>query len=432
MSFGDIFTVGANQTYDFGMTLLGRKWQHDDRSHDEHRQDSLIQGERDFLRNEVWKREDDLRQQQWDREDALTKDQRAREDALIAQEYGRQDTAYQRSVADATAAGLSPLAALGGSTSSSVPVNISTNTSASDGPGTASSVNTHDPMSHSTLPMMDSSSLISSLASWKNLEETERHNRAAEKQAANELASLNLRSSVELQQQASQFAENLDFLKSKSKDELSQKDTQFWATYYQTASQFTSELEQRQLFHIDEMNWRQKEQAFESFRDDNKVFMESAKQFGLSIDLPVVYVPCTSLEEYNSKLGILKSAMVSGNRNVLNKRMRDPDAFIESESLGNSQSDSESVSASVGAGNSVSDSFKSGKDFASGSLSRNGSLSSSASQSESSSDQWSYKQDRYVSEEVKHQYGSYIECPVLVRDYKEFERDYSSWNKYKR
>lgn len=360
----------------------------------------------------LWQREDDVRNMMWNREDALR-----------AEQYMREDNSYQRSVADAVAAGLSPLAVtqLDGSAGNVVASNA--NDSAA-----MSAPSTGNPASYTAQPsmfQMDMSSLIGALVSQKNLDEVRRHNKAQESQAKNELEAKLKISNDELTAQADQFHAT-----------LKQTDDHFWANYSQCASQFSSQLSQAQQFHLDEMSAKDKALAWSAVDSQNRQIADMSKDFAKSIGVPYHYKYYTSESDYNSALQKLKDDIISGNRDVLNDVGRNPEDFFQSESASGSQADSFGLRAGAGvnSGSSVSDTTKDiGRKksvFSSilNSVTEGLNVNAGADKSHSESNGYSVTQsDLIIKERIQQSYNGSIEIPVYIRDYDHWERSYKSW-----
>lgn len=152
----DFLGAGIEATNSLLTTFLNKHWRDQEREHAENRQDALTADERAYAEK--------IRSEDWAREDQLLADQRARE-----------DTSYQRSVADAMAAGLSPLA-VSQLDAAGVPVNHSSGIGSAG--ATASSVNPASYMANA--PQMDISGLTAAYFSQANLDELKRHNKAVE------------------------------------------------------------------------------------------------------------------------------------------------------------------------------------------------------------------------------------------------------------
>lgn len=301
---GSLLATGANQTYDFATSFLKRKWAHDDRSHAENRQDELLR--------QMWAREDALRQEQ----------------------YTREDTAYQRTVDDAVAAGLSPLAVTqtdgaGANISASMPSQpdvMSPNSYAQNSPGS-------------------SFNFDSAMLSQANLDELKRHNMVTETTARNQIEKDFLirgeQNNIARQQLAAQIEQFGDTLSEKQAQRL-----QDWNSLLENLSTQRYISDSR----ID--------------ADDRKLFEENAvkkseRSYDLWHNLCQSYGVGTSVDRYSDyqEYQIAYSAwserfVNSGARALLNDMERNPDMYAESlsESVSISDSQSNSVSGNFGLG----------------------------------------------------------------------------------
>lgn len=389
-----------------------------------------------FLENRgaTWNREDALRQQQWNREDAIRNEL-----------YGREDTSYMRSVADAKAAGLSPLAVN--------QLSAAGNPVVSSGSGTSSfapPVHTQTPASYMfQSPAQDISTLIGAVASQKNIDELHRHNVATETQAQRELEFQTQKTNAELLQQASQFDENMKF----QREQAETQSSQFMLTYEQNASQFTARLAQDIQFHLDDLRGRALDRALNDMHSINQQNIDSGRDFAKSLNMKYVLKYYTNDDDYNRAMSDLKNIMIRGNRDVTNDIEANPDKYLSVDSSSHSESENNGVSASLGGSannshsqdtggrqettsstqrdkrGSLTDTFtQTAKNVFSDTVGKALNASASAQKGSSQSDSYTLsKSDRALAEEVAKKYGSVIEIPVRVYDWKDYEKHYSNY-----
>lgn len=372
-----------------------------------------------FLQNReaTWSREDTLREQQWNREDAIRNEL-----------YGREDTSYQRSVADAKAAGLSPL--------SVNQLSAAGNPVISSGSGTSSfapPVSTQMPASYmAQSPAQDIATLIGAIVSQKNIDELRRHNMATEEQSQRELDFQTRKTNAELLQQASQFDARLNFDKSQADAQTNQ----FMLTYQQNASQFAARLAQDTQFHLDDLKGKALDRALDDMHSVNKQNYDSAVDFAKSLDMPYVLKYYTNDDDYNKAMSDLKSVMIKGNRKVTNDILSNPEKYLSVDSASHSESQNNGVSAGAGGNNASSNtmstldkgSAKTVVDKVSDTLSRGFNVNASAQKGFSQSDSYSLsKSDRALQQEIQKLYGSVLEIPMRVYDWKDYEKRYSSY-----
>ena len=377
--------AGIEATNSLLSTFLNKKWRDQEREHAENRQDTMIADERAYaekIRNEEWQREDEL----------------------LAAQRAREDTSYQRSVADARAAGLSPLA-VSQLDAAGIPVNQSSGISSAG--SAASTVNPSSYMANA--PQMDISGIAAAYFSQKNIDEISRHNKATEAQAANELDFQSRKTNEELLQQSKQFNQRLEFDKSQSEAQTKQ----FMLTYQQNASQFTARLAQDRQFHLDDLKGKALDRALEDMHSVNKQNYDSAVDFAKSLNMPYVVKYYTSDEKYNNAMSDLKNVMIKGNRKVTNDIDINPDKYLSTDSASHSESQNNGVSAS-------------------GSplhyLGNDTGVGASAQKGTSQSDSFSVsKSDRALQQEIQKLYGSVLEIPVRVYDWNDYEKHADSY-----
>lgn len=389
-----------------------------------------------FLQNReaTWSREDTLREQQWNREDAIRNEL-----------YGREDTSYQRSVADAKAAGLSPL--------SVNQLSAAGNPVVSSGSGTSSfapPVSTQMPASYmAQSPAQDIATLVGAVASQKNIDELRRHNMATETQAQRELDFQTQKTNKELLQQSAQFDEQMKF----QREQAETQSSQFMLTYEQNASQFTARLAQDNQFHLDDLKGKALDRALLDMRSINQQNIDSAKAFANSLGMKYVFKYCTSDDMYNTSMSKLKNIMISGNRNVTNDIEANPEKYLSTDSSTHSESENNGVSASLGGSannshsqdtggtqettsstqrdkrGSLTDTFtQTAKNIFSDTVGKALNASASAQKGSSQSDSYSIsKSDRALAEEISKQYGSVLEIPIRVYDWNDYEKNYSHY-----
>lgn len=365
---------------------------------------------RQLQKQDMWRSEDyarflSNRDDTWQREDMLLADQRAREDALRAEEYARADTSYQRSAADARAAGLSPLS-VSQLNSAGTPITSSYSGTSSSTPPVATGM----PASYmAQSPAQDIATLVGAVVSQKNIDEIARHNKATEEQAAKELDFQSRKTNEELLQQSNQFNQRLEFDKSQADAQTNQ----FMMTYQQNASQFTARLAQDKQFHLDDLRGKSLDRALEDMHSVNKQNYDSAVDFAKSLGMPYVTKFYTSDEKYNNAMSDLKNIMIKGNRKVTNDIDINPDKYWSTDSSSHSESQANGVSAS-------------------GSplhyLGNDTGAAASAQKSTSQSDSYSLsKSDRALQQEIQKLYGSVLEIPIRVYDWDDYEKHYSKY-----
>lgn len=349
-----------------------------------------------FLQNReaTWNREDTLREQQWNREDAIRNEL-----------YGREDTSYQRSVSDAKAAGLSPLAVN--------QLSAAGNPVVSSGSGTSSfapPVSTQMPASYmAQSPAQDIATLVGAVMSQKNIDELRRHNMATEEQSQRELDFQTRKTNSELLQQASQFDEQMKF----QREQAATQSSQFMLTYEQNASQFTARLAQDNQFHLDDLKGKALDRALNDMHSINQQNIDSGRDFAKSLGMKYVLKYYTNDDDYNKAMSGLKNIMISGNRKVTNDIEANPEKYLSSDSASHSEAQNNAASAS-------------------GSplhyLGNDSGVSASAQKGSSQTDSYSVsKSDRALSEEIAKNYGSVLEIPVRVYDWNDYEKHYSKY-----
>lgn len=374
-----------------------------------------------FLENRetTWNREDTLRSEQWNREDAIRNEL-----------YGREDTSYQRSVADAKAAGLSPLAVSQLSAAGNPVVSGSSGTSSFTPP-----VHTQAPASYMyQSPAQDIATLVGAVASQKNIDELHRHNVATETQAQRELEFQTQKTNQELLQQASQFNEQMKF----QREQAETQSSQFMMTYEQNASQFTARIAQDNQFHLDDLRGKALDRALNDMHSINQQNIDSGRDFAKSLNMKYVLKYYTNDDDYNRAMSNLKNVMIKGNRKVTNDIEANPDKYLSVDSASHSESENNGISAGAGGSNASSDVMstvdKSGTfgktviDKVSNTLSRGLNVNASAQKGSSQSDSYTLsKSDRALAEEISKEYGSVLEIPVRVYDWNDYEKHYSKY-----
>lgn len=304
-----LLSTGANQTYDFGMSLLKRKWAHDDRSHAENRQDSLLR--------QMWAREDALRQEQ----------------------YNREDTAYQRTVEDAVAAGLSPLAVTqtdgaGANISASMPSQpdvMSPNSYAQNSPGS-------------------SFNFDSAMLSQANLDELKRHNMVTETTARNQLekdflirSEQNNLARQQLDEVIKEFGETMNEKQAQRLQDWNSLLENLSTQRYISDSQI--DAQDRKLFN---------ENAVKKSERSYDLWHNLCESYGVGTSVE----PYSDYQEYQIAYSAWSEKLVnSGARALLNDMERNPDMYAESLSESTSIADSQtnSVNASLGGSETASD-----------------------------------------------------------------------------
>lgn len=369
-----LLATGANQTYDFATSFLKRKWAHDDRSHAENRQDDLIR--------QMWSREDALRQEQ----------------------YSREDTAYQRTVADAVSAGLSPLAVTqtdgaGANISASMPSQpdvMSPNSYAQNSPGS-------------------SFNFDSAMLSQANLDELRRHNMVTETTANNQIekdfilrSEQNNLARQQLDEVIKEFGENMNEQQAQRLQDWNSLLETLSTQRYITNSQI--DAEDRKLFNENAV--KKSERSYDLWHN-----LCSSYGVGTSVSRYSDY------QEYQIAYSAWSERFVnSGARALLNDMERNPNDYAsslsESISISDSQSNSVSGNFNLGAGSSQSESESRGQSESkpkNGSWSKNWSealsdaihgnlgAGASANKSDSHSDNYSWSETNEKRGNVKFQ-----------------------------
>lgn len=380
---------------------------------------NITQANRTLDKQQQWRAEDyanflENREATWNREDAIRNEL-----------YGREDTSYQRSVADAKAAGLSPLAVNQLSPAGGNPI------TSSGTPPVSSQV----PASYmAQSPAQDIATLVGAIASQKNIDELRRHNMATETQAQRELDFQTQKTNKELLQQSAQFDEQMKF----QREQAETQSSQFMLTYEQNASQFTARLAQDNQFHLDDLRGKALDRALNDMHSINQQNIDSGRDFAKSLNMKYVLKYYTNDDDYNKAMSNLKNIMISGNRNVTNDIEANPEKYLSSDSASHSESENNAVSAGAGGNKASSDTTstvdKSGTygktvvDKVSNALSRGLNVNASAQKGSSESDSYSVsKSDRALAEEISKLYGSVLEIPVRVYDWNDYEKHYSKY-----
>ena len=329
--FSTIISTAANQTYDFGMSLLRRKWAHDDRTHDENRQDSLLTRQEDFVR-EGWEREDRIRQDLWNREDQIYADQKARE-----------DTAYQRSVADAKAAGLSPLAVSQLDSAGQFVAGTAGPSASGTGVGTQS------PLSYRANEIVDSSTLLGSLLSQKNLDELIRHNKKTEEQEDNKQAQETEQFNMQLWETSRQF----DELREEHGKDMEQNQMQ----HLDSMQHLAESLAKQDDWNTAQLNQRNAEMRVNRAIENNRLAYDEYSQFcktsGLQIRTEKFYISDDMsrderdevMMKYNQALNTFKAKYDSELNTYLHDFAENPDAFYESYGIGTNTGENRTLGA---------------------------------------------------------------------------------------
>lgn len=350
-----------------------------------------------------------------------------REDAIRSELYGREDTSYQRSIADAKAAGLSPLAVNQLSPAGGNPITFS---------GTPP-VHTQAPATYMyQSPAQDIATLVGAIASQKNIDEIKRHNMATETQAQRELEFQTQKTNQELLQQSSQFDENMKFLR----EQADTQSSQFMLSYEQNASQFTARLAQDNQFHLDDLRGKALDRALNDMHSINQQNIDSGRDFAKSLGMKYVLKYYTNDNDYNRAMSSLKNLMIDGNRDVTNDIEKNPEKYLSVDSASHSDSQTDSISAGFGnnaaKSNSSSNSTvdngakKSVIDRVTNAVSDAVGVSANASATQGVSQSDSYtmsKSDRALAEEIAKKYGSVLEIPVRVYDWNDYEKHYSKY-----
>lgn len=349
-----------------------------------------------FLENRetTWQREDDLRSEQWNREDAIRNEL-----------YGREDTSYQRSVADAKAAGLSPLAVNQLSAAGNPVVSGSSGTSSFNPP-----VHTQSPASYMyQSPAQDIATLVGAITSQQNIDELRRHNMATESQSARELEFQTNKTNAELLQQSQQFNQRLEFDKSQAEAQTNQ----FMLSYEQNASQFTARLAQDNQFHLDDLKGKALDRALNDMHSVNQQNIDSGRDFAKSLNMKYVLKYYTNDNDYNRAMSDLKNIMIKGNRDVTNDIEANPDKYLSVDSSSHSESQNSGASA---AGSPLHY------------LGNDSGVSASAQKGTSQSDSYTVqKSNSALSEQIAKKYGSVLEIPVRVYNWNDYEKHYSKY-----
>lgn len=343
-------------------------------------------------RDETWQREDQLREAQWNREDAIRNEL-----------YGREDTSYQRSVADAQAAGLSPLAVQQLSAAGNPVVSSGTGTAAGSPPPM-----TEAPASYMyQSPAQDIATLVGAIASTKNINEIARHNKEQEKIEREKIQSSENVENNRLVEQSREFDAQLAQQKALAESSAEQSHSEFLMNYEQRASQFSAQLSQQQTFHFDEMRNKEKDRAFQALENDNKNNIQMGIDFAKSLNMKYYYYPVSDLEEYNKKISDLKREIVNGNRQTLNDMSSNPDKYLQSTT----------VSSSVGSGESAG--------VTAGNLVQNGTIAADVGKSSTTSSSFTDTQsDRAILEKIAQKYNGVLAIPVYVRNYNDWNKNY--------
>ena len=359
--------------------------------------------------------------------DALLEKTWSREDALRNEANEREDNALTRAVADAKNAGLSPLAAIQNGGASTV-ANVSTAQGASSVGATSHGASAT--VIPEVAPQVDLSSFIASRASQASLDEQARHNKATEQQAKDELAANIKINNDKLSIQSQEFQQKMSQENEQFYANLNQQDTHFWKQYFQSASQFSAELSLRKSIHYDELKEKDKQRQFDSWMNQNQQLIDCAKDMAKAIGIKVVYKPYTDIDKFNSAIDVLQNDLIKGNRNTLNSADMFAEKYMISESMASGQTDSASAQGGIGAGKSNNwfQSVPNDKSGAGGSL--NGKFDFGASKTHGQNDSYSYsRSEKVVAEKIQQQYGGVIEVPILVRSYRDFQREYGYLNK---
>lgn len=354
--------------------------------------------------------------------DAVLEKTWAREDVLRNEANQREDTALTRAVADAKNAGLSPLAAIQNGGAGTV-ANVATAQGAPSHGATPTVI-------PNVAPQIDLSSFIAARSSQAALDEQARHNKATEQQAKDELAANIKINNDKLSIQSEEFRAKLGQENEHFYANLNQQDTHFWKQYFQSASQFASELSLRKSIHLDELKEKDKQRQFDSWVNQNQNLIDCAKDMAKTFGGKVVYKPYTDIDKYNSAIDVLQNDIIKGNRNVLNNADMYVEKYMTGEQFSTGQTDGASANGGIGAGKSNNwfQSVPGDKSGSGGSL--NGRFDFGAGKTHSQTDSYSYsRSEKIVSEKIQQQYGGVIEVPILIRSYRDFERDYGYLNK---
>lgn len=352
-----LLATGANQTYDFATSLLKRKWAHDDRSHAENRQDSLLR--------QMWAREDALRQEQ----------------------YNREDTAYQRTVEDAVSAGLSPLAVTqtdgaGANISASMPSQpdvMSPNSYAQNSPGS-------------------SFNFDSAMLSQANLDELRRHNMVTETTANNQIekdflirSEQNNLARQQLDEVIKEFGENMNERQAQRLQDWNSLLESLSTQRYITDSQIDSQ--DRKPFN---------ENAVKKSERSYDLWHNLCQSYGVGTNVS----PYSDYQEYQIAYSAWSERFVnSGARALLNDMERNPDTYASSlsESTSISDSQSNSVNANLGGSQTNSDASRGEKWAQKLTDSLHGNIGAGATKSDSHADSYSWSETNEKRGNVKFQ-----------------------------
>ena len=279
----DAFGAGIQATTDLFTTFLNKHWRDQEREHAENRQDTLTADERAYA--------DKIRSEDW-----------AREDQLLAEQRAREDTSYQRSVADAMAAGLSPLA-VSQLNAAGIPVNQSSGISSAG--ATASSVNPASYMANA--PQMDISGLTAAYFSQANLDELKRHNKAVEENDSAKISNDFLINLSEINQRQSQF----EAAQAQAKDEGEKNRLAAAANIDKTVA---GQIQVARL-KINSDNMRE---AMSYVKDTTgeliKAGLAAQNQFGL----PIEFIPCSSFSKWQEiMLNNTSKSVAAGSKAIM-------------------------------------------------------------------------------------------------------------------
>lgn len=291
-----LLDVAVGKAVDFGSSLLQRKWAQRDRAHAENRQDALLA-------------------QMWNREDAIRNELQERE-----------DTSYQRSVSDASAAGLSPLA-------------VNQLDSAGDvvSASMASQPDVMAPSSYMSNMGNTAADLSAAYFSQLNLDELKRHNKAMEKNERDKIDNSYYVDTAQLSLQADKISKDFEV----SKENLSIEEKK----RLDSVQALTLQLSQAQLFHLDDLKEKDKDRALESAEHQSQTTFDLYESMCKSVGVKLDVLPCYTLDEYNDALATFQSKFVSANRSFLNYGERKPDDVAESVMDSSSSSDSYGLKA---------------------------------------------------------------------------------------
>lgn len=392
----------------------------------ENRAEAKHEAQRQRDKQDEWRKEDkEWAESQtkalWEREDQVTQSLWNREDALRAEQHMREDTSYQRSVADAVAAGLSPLAVqqLNPSSGNILASNGSSGSPVSSAPSVGMPAGYTPEAAYMN---MDMSSLIGALMSQKNLDEASRHNREQESIEREKLVSAETIKDKELSEQARQFDTSID-----------EQHSQFMLNYEQRASQYASTLAQQKEFHTDEMTNKDKERAFTAMSEQNKLNVSMGVDFAKSLGMKYYVYPVSDIDQYNKDMSDLKSKIIGGNRDTINDIAKNPDKYLQSKGESEGITDMTSIQGGASFGRNKADAASgtsdadgiAGKVFDSVTRGLNLSANGGYTKSDGStkSDTWS-RSDRALAEQISNNYGGVLAIPVYVRDYDDWHKNY--------